>query len=1216
MKRMTPRGAGVLRKMIKNATAYLFAKPRPPPLKCVILQYMYKIESAMDVAINYTYASRNKPRERGYWEWCCKDPIRLSKTVDPDEEGSSNKIWIEFPIDISQQIEAMYCRREADLQRPYELVEIYPISYKQWKSDKKNIKKGNGVEGKSDKDARKPWKTNQKNVFHNGRKFGIVTYPRGYFTDDEIKTQTYVPYSKDTDGVYVMELNPKRTTRNKVMWWENGPNFVVGETTYAKYTNTAGVEYYKWSMIIDRYKSGGVWYIVSHPMPSRRRNIFKTEPDIKFYKKDQLKLRSEGKYFKCYVESDNGKHYVIDINSMKTKCIEEQIIYKIRRFVVQKTAKEIWDEACKFADSYKDKKNYDVPWNQPKQQDLKPLPILDYRDFKNCGFIDIGNQDMDEFEQYIDGLRVDNNDSDNETNGNDDINGTMNPIDIDSSVLHNDINEEIPKLSNELEIGEKVKGKVIKIFGRGVWVDVGLIKPALLKMDQIKCPISVIKMLAQKEKDRIKRENDAEAERLKQQKKEAKKEAKRRKKAKKLMELQQSTTQTNTKTTKGTNGTNGTKGGKAGNDKKVAEPGSGKKKRRRKRKKKKPTNDGDNSSVYVDSESKTDDQRSVASINEFDYGFETKPKVTRNKAYTLPKCINNMRQCSLMVGDIVELYVEDIDYEMNEVELTQFKPLTSFKYGDEVTGYVKSVIPYACFVDIGCEFDAFLHRNNLEFGLQNRIIFDCQSAVNVGDKLDLKVIKVDTWSDKIEVTIDISKKAPDRLILPDDFDESKAVIVSIFGLLPDDVNNHIFTFLGRGDIHRCRDVCVLFERLIDEGIGLKYEIEELKCFHTKETFRDQILGMGVSVERYPNSSIICNIDPKLDLLSAKSFHDYGIRMNVWKEPFSFWLPVYINVEHGKRAMPWCKRMICSMMSYKKYKQWSPYLVLKVIPTLMNTMVVKVMKGELHESIVALEGYTMFYHLLLSFVLEYPFLQTFIDKVIGDFLENETNRGKKIVPSLGEWIALLSVSNKYSWRDVATVYLRENFDRHVKWILQAHKNLLDDNVRPNARIHKSFLASQVSLKLCMFHVAFLRLFRFSQRSGTVMTVKQAKKKLDRLHGRPTNKMKILLQKQTKRIKKIKTWNEFFNGIGVKCPNNNELYSWLVEALYNSERRGYHKRYWFFKKKKRNGPNLNAGFDRFDDMADAWSAKQFGSDVQQAIKKKEKKLSIKDQMILQF
>jgi len=434
-----------------------------------------------------------------------------------------------------------------------------------------------------------------------------------------------------------------------------------------------------------------------------------------------------------------------------------------------------------------------------------------------------------------------------------------------------------------------------------------------------------------------------------------------------------------------------------------------------------------------------------------------------------------------------------------------------------------------------------------------------------------------------------------RLTMPDDFDESQAVSRSIFGLLPDDLNDYIFGCLDRGDLHRLRKCCQLFCRIVDCRSSLRFEVEELRCFHSKKTFRSEVLGFGVVVERYPNSSMICDIDPKLDLLSATSYSAHTVRMSVWKEPFSHWLPVYINKEHGARSMAWAKRSICEILNDPKYvkdfKDFDPYYVLKIIPTLMNTMVVRTMKGELHESIVALEGYTMFYHLLLSFIVEYPFLQEFIDRNLGEFnqkMSGNVYRDKKHVTSLGEWIALLSTSNKYSWRDVCTAYLRECFDRNAKWILKQSNALLDERHPKRSRLTKSFAACQVSLKLCMFHVVFLRLFRYSARSGTLQSVEDTKKKLDALYGRPTVRMRESLQRNVKRIKKISKWSHFFEGIGVKCPDDDELFDWLLQSMRNSEAKGYHKPWHFLKRKKKKLDRSVGGlFDQFDDAGDQYA-----------------------------
>merc|ERR1712129_248030 len=156
-----------------------------------------------------------------------------------------------------------------------------------------------------------------------------------------------------------------------------------------------------------------------------------------------------------------------------------------------------------------------------------------------------------------------------------------------------------------------------------------------------------------------------------------------------------------------------------------------------------------------------------------------------------------------------------------------------------------------------------------------------------------------------------------------------------------------------------------------------------------------------------------------------------------------------------------------------------------------------------------------------------------------------------------------------------------------------------------RLTKAFSACQVSLKLCMFHVVFLRLFRYSARSGSLQSVKSTKHNLDALYGRPTYEMRETLQRNVKRIKKIRTWKEFFDGVGVRCPSEDEIFEWLLDAMRNSETKSYHRRYWFLPKRKKRD-DMAGMFDKFDDAGDAWSAKQFGSDVQgKKVAKKDKR-----------
>lgn len=118
------------------------------------------------------------------------------------------------------------------------------------------------------------------------------------------------------------------------------------------------------------------------------------------------------------------------------------------------------------------------------------------------------------------------------------------------------------------------------------------------------------------------------------------------------------------------------------------------------------------------------------------------------------------------------------------------------------------------------------------------------------------------------------------------------------------------------------------------------------------------------------------------------------------------------------------------------------MVLKVLPSLLNTMIVEIMKGKTHESEVALQGYLSFYHLFLAFVLKYPELQREIDDRVRTFLESERGRMKRVCPNLGEWLACLACSSCYSWKQVAVSVLTEVFDRNVKWTVMEFPELVN------------------------------------------------------------------------------------------------------------------------------------------------------------------------------
>ena len=97
---------------------------------------------------------------------------------------------------------------------------------------------------------------------------------------------------------------------------------------------------------------------------------------------------------------------------------------------------------------------------------------------------------------------------------------------------------------------------------------------------------------------------------------------------------------------------------------------------------------------------------------------------------------------------------------------------------------------------------------------------------------------------------------------------------------------------------------------------------------------------------------------------------------------------------------------------------------------MSTMTVALMSGETHASLKALEGYCWFHRLFLEIALRRNSdLAKRIDTIIADFIRLPSARVKKSVPSSGEFLPLLSVTEKFSWEDVMIPYFKEHLDRY-------------------------------------------------------------------------------------------------------------------------------------------------------------------------------------------
>jgi len=238
--------------------------------------------------------------------------------------------------------------------------------------------------------------------------------------------------------------------------------------------------------------------------------------------------------------------------------------------------------------------------------------------------------------------------------------------------------------------------------------------------------------------------------------------------------------------------------------------------------------------------------------------------------------------------------------------------------------------------------------------------------------------------------------------------------------------------------------------------------------------------------------------------------------------------------------------------------FKPLMAVDILTTLMNTMIVNLMKCDLWASEKALEGYFAFHHLLLIFVEQYPQILEWANDRIAEFIASEEGRIKKKVPSLGQFIPLLAITDKYSWKDVREALILEVFDRNQKWVLQqfpALGNLKNEKAEVDKyRILRTFEATKVSQRLVMFHVYFLN--NIAKPPGK--SVRDVKRMYDEYYGRPTQRMKFALQLATKDIQSINNWIEVFHRVDIPLPTPKIMTRWLRQSVYNSQRKRYHRR----------------------------------------------------------
>lgn len=278
------------------------------------------------------------------------------------------------------------------------------------------------------------------------------------------------------------------------------------------------------------------------------------------------------------------------------------------------------------------------------------------------------------------------------------------------------------------------------------------------------------------------------------------------------------------------------------------------------------------------------------------------------------------------------------------------------------------------------------------------------------------------------------------------------------------------------------------------------------------------------------------------------------------------------------------------MDEAKPDMFDPLVALEVIPKLMNSQVVLLMKGEVWASQKALSGYMAFHHILLALCKRYPQLQNAVEERIQLFVSSEEHRVKSKVPNLGEFMCILSVSNEYGWESVAAPLLGEAFDRNVLWLLKRHPHLaeLSDTGVSQERLRRTFQAAVVSVRLIMFNVWFLSNVAKVPHLHVDMCQEPCSKascalaRYERMKGLPPRSTIEALHRAVKSIFTVASWQGYFDAVGVKRIEPARLCEWLRQSVIASSRKRYHRSWQFCRHEWESAVEK----DRYEDLADQY------------------------------
>ena len=380
-------------------------------------------------------------------------------------------------------------------------------------------------------------------------------------------------------------------------------------------------------------------------------------------------------------------------------------------------------------------------------------------------------------------------------------------------------------------------------------------------------------------------------------------------------------------------------------------------------------------------------------------------------------------------------------------------------------------------------------------------------------------------------------------------------------------------------------------------------VDRLRCSATQKTFFEDVLGVGVTFTVNPKTKMIDYIDVSQDLFSQTAFSGSGSSLtDAFGDTYNLILPLYFSEEHFQRALPQIRKTMLKLArtsSGKKIQRFEPSMVLDIFPKIVTTFVVLLCDQGIAACQKSYQGLVRIHRLFLALANEYPEIQREALRRMRLFASDEKYRTKEACRNLGKILPLLMIVDEqlFGWPQLCWPYLTETFDRCVLWVCKKYPKLekthntlgqVESEQEAESRVKLTLKASQVTLRLVMFHAYYLRaLCRGSTQERTSRYDRffgqpepdepepaRAEKATPKNHPSVTNSDATIhfahFRQQVNFIMNVQTWQKFYRFVGLKCPPTKaDMARRLRNHVLNSRRKQYHQAGMDFSKVQASG-----------------------------------------------